>query len=193
MAPGKKTASAIPRIARTAISWPYVLTAAVAAEIEPQMITAQQMYMPGLETFVMRRLLGIWKRQIPDEEDRNRGSELLGGHVEIVGDALQLRRGQVLAVDVVQDIQDSDRRQDDEVHLADELFAEAGDLDLSESSKDSGIRSSAAWNCPSARDTLSSVWVSLMASMAGFVVEANMETGPLRVRDAIVRHECVRP
>jgi hypothetical protein len=37
------TASAAPKIARTANSWPYVFTAAVAADIVPQMTTATQM------------------------------------------------------------------------------------------------------------------------------------------------------
>lgn len=46
-------------MARTARSWPYVLTDAVAADMEPQMTTATQMYIPGREIFAMSRLVGI--------------------------------------------------------------------------------------------------------------------------------------
>jgi hypothetical protein len=49
--------------------------------------------------------------EITGEEDRDGGSELLSGHVQVGHDALQLGHGQVLTVDVVEDIQDDTERQ----------------------------------------------------------------------------------
>lgn len=49
---------------------------------------------------------GDLEREVTGEEDRDGRSELLGGHVQVGHDTLQLGHGQVLTVDVVEDVQD---------------------------------------------------------------------------------------
>lgn len=50
-------------------------------------------------------ITGELEWQVPNEKNRDSGSELLVGHVEIFHDTLQLGRSQILSVDVVEDVQ----------------------------------------------------------------------------------------
>jgi len=44
------------------------------------------------------------ERQVTDKENGDGGRELLSGHVEIFHDTLEFRRGQVLSINVVEDV-----------------------------------------------------------------------------------------
>lgn len=67
---------------------------------------------------------GDLEGQVADEEDGDGCCELLGGHVEVFHDALQFCGSEVLAVDVVENVQDADGGQHDKVDLAHDLAVE---------------------------------------------------------------------
>jgi hypothetical protein len=50
---------------------------------------------------------GELERQVPNKEDGDGGRELLGGHIEILHDTLELCRGQILSIDIIEDIEDT--------------------------------------------------------------------------------------
>ncbi len=73
--------------------------------------------------------------EVADEEDGDSGGELLRGHVEVFHDALQFCGGEVLAVDIIQNVQNADGGQDDKVDLAHDLAVEGFHFILAEGAK----------------------------------------------------------
>lgn len=106
---------------------PQIMTAAQMSECVSRGLLEQEggLTHSGSGNLGDDHVAGNLKGQIADEKNRDGCSKLLGCHVEIFHDALELGRRQVLAVDIVKNVQDTDDGKNYGVHLPNELLIQS--------------------------------------------------------------------